>query len=52
MNPLGHYHLLVERLLGPDGDIGSAVTAFVAPLPADNPDEIETRASRSRGICS
>ncbi|MEV6850249.1 DUF3632 domain-containing protein [Actinoplanes sp. NPDC051411] len=42
MNPLAHYHFLIERLLGPDGDVDAAVAAFIAPLPPGDPDEIET----------
>jgi hypothetical protein len=40
-NPLAHYHLLVERLLGPDGDVAIAVADFIAPLPADDPEVVE-----------
>lgn len=42
MNPLAHYHLLVERLLAPDGDVAAAVTDFVTPLSPDDSDRIET----------
>jgi hypothetical protein len=31
MNALAHCHLLLERLLGPDGDVGVAAGAFVEP---------------------
>ena len=41
MNPLGHYHLLLKRLRGPDGDVDAAVAAFVAPLSPGDPDQIE-----------
>jgi hypothetical protein len=42
MNPLAHYHLLIERLRGPDGDVEAAVAAFVRPIAASgDPEEIE-----------
>ena len=43
MNPLAHYHRLIERLLGPDGDIPAAAQAFLEPITAAaGPDEIES----------